>query len=212
MDSYPLAKVKFLKLRQASGFDAASWNNPTETLSGLHVHGRAGAAYDRNAEELIDVLRTELRGEPLVFTHNPWGEYGHEEHVQVFKVLTRLRDSLVFELFVSSYVSNRSAKLMTQSLHRISDDFVTRETDKALARQLKALYTKHDCWTWADDYQWPVHETFYRISEPVDTAQSGSSASPPLNYITRHYSLNPMRKLAKRLLPESVVAYIKKNL
>jgi LmbE family N-acetylglucosaminyl deacetylase len=211
MDSYPLTKVRFLKLRQAGGFDAANWNNPKEADSGLQIRGRTGAAYERNAEELLRILKAELEHEPLVFTHNPWGEYGHEEHVQVFRVLTRLKDTLGFDLFVNSYVSNRSVKLMSRRMHLLADDSLTRETDRALARRLKDIYSENNCWTWAPDYEWPAYESFYRIIQPDDRDESATSASLPLNYITRNYNLNPIRKNAKKLLPKSVKSCIKKN-
>src|SRR6202030_399361 len=89
METYPLTKVGFLKLRQSDAFDAANWNKPKEADSGLQLQRRrrrTRSLYGRNAEKLLRILEVELKHESLVFTHNPWGEYGHEEHVQVFRI------------------------------------------------------------------------------------------------------------------------------
>lgn len=209
MDSFPLAKVKFLKLRQSGGFDAANWYAPEPDESGLVLRGRARAAYERNAEELRHVLGSYLTDESTVITHNPWGEYGHEEHVQVFRVLQNLQARIGFDLFVDGYVSDRSAKLMTQSLHLIEGAPLVRETDRALARQLKSLYTDYDCWTFDDDFEWPEFELFYRVV-PHDGRERHVSASVPLTLIGRNHYISPGRKAAKKLVPGSVKSLLKK--
>ena len=127
MDTYPLTKVRFLKLRQSDAFEAANWNKPKDAESGLQLRRRS-SLYEENAEKLLSILEVELKHEKLVFTHNPWGEYGNEEHVQVFRVLTGLQEKLGFDLFVTSYVSDRSVKLMSRYVHSLEGNPLMRET------------------------------------------------------------------------------------
>jgi hypothetical protein len=209
MDTYPLAKAKFLKVTLSGGFDAANWNQPQEVDSGLRLRGPAAAAYEKNADELFRMLEPELASESLVFTHNPWGEYGHEEHVQVFRVLQRLQERIGFDLLVDGYVSDRSTELMRRSLHLVKGAPLVRETDKTLALQLKTLYMDHDCWTFDDDFEWPEFELFYPVGRAGDRNPK-ASAAVPLNLISRSHYVSPVKKVVKNLVPESVKSVIKK--
>lgn len=211
MEAYPLAKVKFLKLRQSGGFDTANWYEPELADSGLRLHGRAVATYEKNADQLLRILGSDLHNETVVVTHNPWGEYGHEEHVQVFRVLQTLQERIGFQLYVDGYVSNRSAKLMTESLHLLESTPLVRETNRMLANQLKRLYMDYDCWTFDDDFEWPEFELFYRVARPFGQSRK-LSASVPLSLISRNHYVSPARKAIKNLLPGSVKSLIKKAL
>jgi LmbE family N-acetylglucosaminyl deacetylase len=213
MDSYPLAKVKFLKIRQSDAFEAANWDNPKETDSGLHLRPRRiRTLYERNADELLRLLETELQRESVVFTHNPWGEYGHAEHVQVFRVLSKLKEKLGFGLFVDGYVSKTTLNLMSQHAHTLRDEPLVRSTDRSLAHRLKDLYINHECWTWVADYEWPEREIFYRISQPSDQQiKSVPSTSISLNYITKdNVNRSFLRQTVRKALPSSVRSAIKR--
>ncbi len=75
-------------------------------------------AYRENYETLYRTLQPRLKPDMNVFTHNPWGEYGHEDHVQVFRVLDRLRDEIGFKLWMSNYCTERSMPLAMQYFSR----------------------------------------------------------------------------------------------
>lgn len=212
MASYPLTKVKFLKIRQSDAFDAANWNKPKEADNGLQLRRRrrTSSLYAGNAEKLLRILEVELKHESLVFTHNPWGEYGHEEHVQVFRILAELKEKLGFDLFVNGYVSNRSAKLMSRSMHSLEGKPLVRETDRMLAHRLKNLYLENGCWTWKTGYEWPEHESFYRVIRPSEGIGLETSASSPLNYITYDFNPSAVRKVARKALPAWMKARIKR--
>jgi hypothetical protein len=211
METYPLTKVKFLKLRESDAFGAANWNRPKEADSGLQLPRRRRSRYQENAGELLRILEAELKQESLVFTHNPWGEYGHEEHVQVCRILSNLKEKLGFELFVNSYVSDRSAKLMSKNVQLLESNPLMRETDRTLARRLKKLYLENDCWTWMDDHEWPEYESFFRVIQPTERIDSSTSTRRPLNYIPYNFNPGPIRKIASKALPESVKSHIKRT-
>jgi hypothetical protein len=209
MNSYPLGKVRFLKLRQSDAFESADWSRAKETGSGLQLR-RTSPLYENNAARLMRMLEMELPGETVVITHNPWGEYGNEEHVQVYRVLSILRERLGFELLVNSYVSNRSMNLMSRYRYSLAADTVMRETDRALAHRLKDRYLANDCWTWMPDYEWPEYESLYRVTR--DGRQPGTTASPPLNYLHHDFHQSPIRKLASRAVPAPLRTFIKSTL
>jgi LmbE family N-acetylglucosaminyl deacetylase len=123
----------------------------------------------RNFELTASALRQHLRGCANVFTHNPWGEYGHEDHVHVFRIMEMLRDEMGFRLWVSGYCSNRSAELAARYAPYFAGEHRALETNPQLAEQIKELYQRHDCWTWEDDWVWPQHD--YLAEAPRVTHQ-----------------------------------------
>lgn len=181
---YPLTHVTQLGLQESEVFNCAGWPEPEETPYGLKVLQRAGAMpgfseqrYRENHRMLVDRLRRLLSGHKVVITHNPWGEYGHEEHVQVFRAVADVQIDCGFELLVSGYVSNKTYPLMLRHLPRLEVNLSNRPTDAKLAAQLKALYSQNQCWTWFDDYVWPEKESFYRwrgTGEQPVSVRSGS--------------------------------------
>lgn len=213
MENFPLDKVRFLKVRQSDAYETADWKKPTENDFGLQLR-RPSVSYAENAQTLQQLLADELRNETVVFTHNPWGEYGNEEHVQVFKVVERLRQSLGFDLYVNGYVSNRSLKLMSENSGRISGQPLAFKTDVELASALMQKYVQHECWTWLDDYKWPQWELFYQTQPLMEgrVPHAGATASPPLNYLGHDFDKNIIIQMASKMLPKGVKAGVKQFL
>ena len=60
--------------------------------------------YEANHARLLAGLRPALAGCKDVYTHNPWGEYGHAEHIQVYSAVTALQQELRFTVWFSNYV------------------------------------------------------------------------------------------------------------
>lgn len=217
IDSYPLSKAKFLKVRQSEAFQSFNWRRPTVSPAGELSLRRPDARYAENSQQLLALLRRELECERVVFTHNPWGEYGHEEHVQVFNAVSALRDSADFDMFVNSYTSNRSHALMLRSLKWLADDrigqsHIVRSTDAELAVKFKQLYLDHGCWTWMEDYSWPAAEAFYRVVRTPVTKAPGTTATIPLNYVQFRFTSTAAERVVGRLLPTRAKTAIRNRL
>ncbi len=54
----------------------------------------SGKDYKENYYKLKNHLKKKLMGYVNIFTHNPWGEYGSEEHIQVYKVVKELQEEI----------------------------------------------------------------------------------------------------------------------
>ena len=136
--------------------------------------------YAVNFDLLYDRLDRELTSDMNVFTHNPWGEYGHEEHIQVYRVVEKLRVKKGFTQWMSNYCTNRSLPLaMTYFLDQPTS-FQRYPTDKVYAEDIAEIYRKHDCWTWRDDWAWFDDECF--MQAPKEQSHAGSQAHLfPLN-------------------------------
>ncbi|SDG14571.1 GlcNAc-PI de-N-acetylase [Limimonas halophila] len=170
MQAFPLANTTFLAVPESEVFSTAAWPLPGETWAGLRCR-RNNDTYESNCERLIALLREHLRGVKTVVTHNPWGEYGHEEHVQVFRAVMRLQQEFGFSVLVSGYCSNLTVLLAQRHLGRFSDCLAHQPTDMKIAKTLRDHYIKHGCWTWFKDYAWPDYEHFFVVDPAAASAK-----------------------------------------
>ena len=101
----------------------------------------------------------------IVITHNPWGEYGHVDHIQVFNVIQNLQSILDIEIFVTGYVSSISRFYAKTVFNFLIPKPYVKKTNSSIYRLLKNHYQSYGCWTWFDDYKLPDYECFYVISK-----------------------------------------------
>lgn len=192
--AYPMKNLSILNLDQSEVFNGGDWNNPVVTEYGIEIANKKisnrSEQYKKNYERLRQQLEKPLVGYLNVFTHNPWGEYGHEEHIQVYRAIKSLQRTLKFNLWYPNYVSNKSFKLMLGHLNRFHFDYASFATNKALAHKIQDMYKRNKCWTWYDHWDWYNEESFIkeRDLEPTDK-RVGSLF--PINLIK--VSLPPVR-------------------
>jgi LmbE family N-acetylglucosaminyl deacetylase len=165
--NHPIKHKVCLGLSEAEVFDRAGWENPVTMPYGIEIAAPAGIRrnYEVNFERLVELLGRELKGCRNVVTHNPWGEYGHEEHVQVYNAVRHLKKTCGFTLWYSNYCSNRSFPLMLRAVSGFDTEYVTLPTNTRLAHELKKIYRDNACWTWYDDYIWFDTESFMNDRE-----------------------------------------------
>jgi hypothetical protein len=160
---YPLENVTRLLFDESGVLDRADWENPVLTGYGLEVH-EAASSLSRYAgifPELVRRLTVELAPFRTIFTHNPWGEYGHEEHVQVHRAVGMVQALHGFDCWHSGYVSAKSRSLMLR-YGRTGENAMRRSIDQEQMERYVRLYKRCGCWTWHDDWERLEHETFYR--------------------------------------------------
>lgn len=160
----PLSNIELLNIVEADSFLCADWPTPRLSNYGFQIKKprRVARQYERNHEDLKCILGEKLIGCATVFTHNPWGEYGHEDHGLVFAAVNSLQHELGFSLYFSSYVSQRNTSLLNTEASGLDAKFYTFPTDPPLAQQFEEAYRQHNCWTWLDGYEWPPEESFLR--------------------------------------------------
>jgi LmbE family N-acetylglucosaminyl deacetylase len=208
MKDYPLANATNLGLVESEVFEGAAWLAPVETSAGLAVargeratQGYSETRYQDNHSLLLERLRPILERSPSVLTHSPWGEYGHEEHVQVFRAVADLQVELGFELWVPGYVSEKSYRLMLRHIPRLQLDPVSCPTDPVLSREIMALYSRNGCWTWFNDYVWPERDHFYRwVGSGGESAGLSPGRLVPMNMLWTNWRPSPPPRRALRRL------------
>lgn len=174
LSHYPLENMTPLFVDQSDTFDGADWLNPVTSQFGIRISkkGYSDTKYMANYRRLRIELRNGLRDYKNVFTHNPWGEYGNEDHVQVYRVVAKIQQEMKFDLWVSNYCSNKSFRLMLESISEFNSDYVTLKTNKKLAKSIKEFYLENRCWTWLPDWEWVNEESFMKninLAEKTET-------------------------------------------
>ena len=186
MAAYPLDNICTLGLEQAGVFNSADWREGTTSSFGMEIQksGPARDHYMENFRRLKSLLERKLEGRHNVFTHNPWGEYGHEEHVQVYRAVKELQEQQGFDLWFTNCCSNRSYNLMLTHIAGFDTEYVTLPANKKLGEAARSLYQKHNCWTWYDDYCWFSEESFMRDRKLAEHEEDpGYGRIFPLNFI-----------------------------
>jgi len=165
--SHPIKNLSCLAIQSSEAFDGVNWNSPIITKYGLLISkpGFSDDRYKQSYEQLKKRLEQRLLGYTNIITHNPWGEYGHLEHVQVYRVTKELQAKFGFNIWFSNYCSNRSYPLYLKYASSLDSDFLSLPTNKSLGLELMNLYKKYDCWTWHTDYEWFDRECF--ASDPI---------------------------------------------
>ncbi|MGH8221001.1 MAG: hypothetical protein ACREUT_20900 [Steroidobacteraceae bacterium] len=126
------------------------------------------ARYQSNSAKLSEALRPALCGFREVYTHNPWGEYGHLEHIQVYRAVAALQADLGYTIWFSNYVSAQSwplARGLSREVCCAERRIV--QPDRNTAIRLMRVYRQYGAWTWSNRHRWPAQETFF-CQPPAD--------------------------------------------
>jgi len=184
LTEYPLSNVSCLCVREAGVFSENNFRDPRITKYGIEITDKrlSERIYIENFYELKKHLKNSLNNYCNVFTHNPWGEYGNEEHIQLYRVIRDLKDQLNFNLWFSNYTSNKSFEIMLKYISNIVSEYVTLKTNKILSDQIKGIYKRNGCWTWYDDWKWFDEESFIKDNQ-LENKTSNYGHMFPLNMI-----------------------------
>ncbi len=197
---YPIQNISCLDIESSLVFDKADWQNPVTTEYGIEIASTQNPStkehYKNNFNALKLQLREKLSGYRNVFTHNPWGEYGHEEHVQVYRVVKDLQAQMKFSLWYSNYVSNKSFKLMVSHVERFCFESVAFRTNRDLTADVTNLYKRNKCWSWFDDWECFMEEVFLK-ERGFEEGEEGPGRLFPTNLIR----LNPSAPQTQQPLP-----------
>jgi LmbE family N-acetylglucosaminyl deacetylase len=170
--NYPLKNFEFLPLREAGAFRRSDWlrREPIEqgvTLRKDCPEERARAYFD-NYALLLDALKPYVSSHQVIFSHNLWGEYGHEDHVQVARAVVSLARSQGKSVWAWDGFSTH--RLLANGM-RLRQDFYRNKTrhlprlrldvDISLFRDVRQLYRSHGAWTWLDDSYEPSRTSNY---------------------------------------------------
>lgn len=166
----PLPGVVELGIAESGARFSVDWEHPHPTPSGIAIiDPAAGARYEVNYARLVESLRTALAGFGSVGTHNPWGEYGHAEHIQVHRAVANLQAELGYTVWFSNYVGKASWPFAQQLAGEPCwSERMILPPDLAIAHRLKQVYCSQGAWTWTKAHRWPALETLYAVAPAAD--------------------------------------------
>ena len=169
------------------------------------------SSYIKSYQKLKSSLSKIIEVGDTIYTHNPWGEYGHEDHIQVFKAVKDLKKKFRLKIFMNGYVSNKSYNLMQKKQHLISNKIQYKIINKNFTNKLKKIYISNNCWTFDDNYIWPKIEVFFQISNINNkfSLNKKNTSSPPLNFMNDNYKVNVFKKILEKLISYKLKKKIK---
>ena len=191
-----------LGIAESGARRCVDWGHPCLTPAGIEiVDPKARSRYEANYQSLIARLRPVLAGMREVYTHNPWGDYGHPDHIQVHRAVAALQNELGYTIWFTNYVGAASWPLACALSPRPywTQRRVVRP-DRALARRLQRIYRRHGAWTWTVDHRWPAWETVYAAPPADDRAPRHSfSGEWVLDVAGLRWWKSPWRASRRRL-------------
>jgi LmbE family N-acetylglucosaminyl deacetylase len=172
----PLPNLIDLKVPESGAGFSVNWPHPQPTPAGIEITDAAARArYEANYQTLVEALRPALAGCRDVYTHNPWGEYGHAEHIQVYRAVAALQAELGYTIWFSNYVAAVSWPLARQfGRLPLWNQRRMVQPDVVVAHRLMRVYQRCGAWTWTRFHRWPGREIVYAQS-PADNP-SGDNA------------------------------------
>jgi LmbE family N-acetylglucosaminyl deacetylase len=154
-------RMEFLPIDGAAVFRQSDRMKPKLAPYGVELLETCPAdvreRYIGNYDKLLATLDPYVAGASEIYSHNPWGEYGHEAHIQVWSAVSRLaerhgRSVWVWDGFSNENLLARGVRTRLEHYTPLPDDLRVREfqVNIEMYERLKALYTSHGAWTWAD--------------------------------------------------------------
>ncbi len=191
---YPLKNFEFLPLREAGAYRRSDWLRREPIEQGVTLRKdcpeERARAYFENYGLLLDALEPYVRSHQVIFSHNLWGEYGHEDHIQVARAVISLAHRHGKSVWAWDGFSTQ--RLLANGM-RLRQDFYRNQTrhlprlrldvDISLFRDVRQLYRSHGAWTWEDDSYEPR-----RTSNYIQLVRDG-------NVLVAHRSIPRTREL-----------------
>jgi LmbE family N-acetylglucosaminyl deacetylase len=178
--------VELLPLDTAPVLRQSDRANPKLTPYGVELRedcpAEVRSRYIANYERLIAKLDPYVAESEQVYSHNPWGEYGHETHIQVWSAVSRLAREHGRTLWVWNGLTNeelleRDSRVRLDYFTHLPEELrtMTLERDLATFERLKRLYEENGVWTYRDDYVPPERPVYLEAVREGTLVLTGST-------------------------------------
>lgn len=96
-------------------------------------------------ESLVESL---IQDANIIFTHNPFGEYGHMDHKLVSNICFNSKAHVMFTDILDTAEWSNTVEISKNWKYLYGNALSSCTLDKNTYETLKAIYTKHNVWTW----------------------------------------------------------------
>lgn len=214
---FPLRNINIINLnitQARTNIKPLNWLKVEDSEYGVKG-GLEESSYLKNFLIIKRKLNKLISSQNSVITHNPWGEYGHAEHIQIFKIIFNIAKEKNINMFVDGYYSNLSKLYTKRKQHILIPKIYSLKTQNKYYSLLRDHYLKNGCWTWFNNYEIPLYESFYKVDLSLDINSNfkyNRILNYPLNYIEmRNPVYQYLRDFIKNLLPLEVKEFFRKN-
>ena len=114
-----------------------------------------GIKETENAGDLFSLLPEHIDEATEIWTHNPWGEYGHIQHKLVYQVVKEITDKPIYCNMIDKneageeYYNRKSFEI------KFDNDFF---------EKVKKIYVKNKCWTGFKKYDLPIMRKYFKVN------------------------------------------------
>jgi len=182
--NYPYGGFEFLGLRNADVYGQSDFLNRVPVDHGVNLmrscRPERAQRYRSNYAALLAAIDPYVRPRTDIYTHNPWGEYGHEEHIQVNHAVVALAqrhgcsvwawDGLPSQELVSQDVWLKAHYYPDEALGEVPSVDLIVNLDRY--KEIETLYQRHNAWTWHDHYLPPDPSRFLQLVRDGDVLVS----------------------------------------
>jgi hypothetical protein len=179
--------IELLHVHTAPVLRKSDWANPKLTTYGVELLDTCPpdvrSQYIGNYDRLVAALDPYVAESEQIYSHNPWGEYGHEAHIQVWSVVSRLarehgRTLWVWDGLPNEELLERGSRVRLEYFTPLPDDLGVQEleSDLELYRRLKRLYERNAVWTFRADYVPPDRARYLEAVQLGSQMLAASSA------------------------------------
>jgi hypothetical protein len=193
LSDYPMDNVQSLDIDVPLYTEDVDWPYPVESEHGLYVKSNKGRKqYMESYSKVKRLLKERLQGFKNVFTHSPWGEYGHSAHIQVHRIVYELSNEYNYKVWFPNYVSWKSVNLALKYLKGEYDEPVSLPTNTDLAQKIQELYIKSDCWTVPEGFVWHKEEKFNYL--PDKQIANKNNVNYPFSFNLLEWGYDPLTR------------------
>jgi hypothetical protein len=182
-EDFPIP-LEYLPLEASGVFRQSDWGNRKLTYYGVELLETCPAEkrehYIANYDRLVSALAPYVADSAEIYSHNPWGEYGHEAHIQVWCAVSTLAREHGKTVWVWDGLSNetlvaRGTRTRLDYFTPLPPDLRERELDADLEtfKRLRRIYEEHGAWTYPDHYEPPNRSRY------LEAVRAGSLVLAP---------------------------------
>lgn len=167
MENYPLTNICYYGLPSSAASQIKNeWIKKNFCGSWLGENAPLDVVthYYKNFLTIYNLLDRELLNYSTIISHNPWGEYHHQEHVQVSKIVEDLCNKYNKEYWFNNYIGGDTKEIAVDIISNLSSDMIEFNIDQKFVSKYYDMYLKNKCWTFRD-YEWPKSECFIKNSK-----------------------------------------------
>lgn len=153
----------WLRIDEPGTWARTPWHDPTYTAHGLQaIDPPTDQRIADTFDAVLERLGVLLADATAIFTHNPWGEYGHADHALVHAAVRTLASTRAVPLLCPQIASLTSVRAMMRQPAAWGPP-MSAEVDVGFCQRVRALYAEHGVWTWHDPWDVWTHDVFAQV-------------------------------------------------